>query len=191
MPPKPRYDRETVLDAALEVARHDGLSAVTARSVAKRLGASTAPVTSYFDSMEALSRAVVERVVATLVGRIADSASRMSGDDPLHVAAFAMARFAADEPRLYEALFLVPHATPPDWVALRRGFAEGLGETARYAGLPSKARDAVAWRASVVTHGICIEVWSGRWAKTSDAALKRLVVELVEPVIARFLGERA
>ncbi|MBO6734694.1 MAG: TetR family transcriptional regulator, partial [Roseitalea sp.] len=48
-----------VLDAALEVARHDGLSAVTARSVAKRLGASTAPVTSYFDSMEALSRAVV------------------------------------------------------------------------------------------------------------------------------------
>ncbi|MEC7520915.1 MAG: TetR/AcrR family transcriptional regulator [Myxococcota bacterium] len=187
MPPKPRFDRDTVLDAAMEVARRDGFAAVTARSVAKALGASTAPVTSYFDNMESLGRAVVGRVVEALIRRISET----EGEDPLHVAAFAMARFAADEPRLYEALFLVPHAAPPDWVALRRGFAEGMGEAPRYAALSTRDRDAVAWRASVVTHGICIEVWSGRWAKTSDAALRRLVADLVEPVVARFLAERA
>ena len=105
-----------VLTAAVELARGEGLAAVTARSVARALGASTAPVSSYFRSMEALRAAVVDRVVERLIAAIAAT----DGPDPLRAAAFAMIRFTAREPRLYEALFLVPHATPPDWVTLRR-----------------------------------------------------------------------
>jgi hypothetical protein len=54
----------------------------------------------------------------------------------------------------------------------------------RFAGLTPRQRDAAAWRASVVSHGVCIEIGSGRWKRTDDAALRRLVDALVEPVIA-------
>jgi len=185
MPPKPRYSRDAVLDAALDVARRDGLAAVSARSVAKELDSSTAPVSSYFDSMPALVASVVERIIAMLITYVDET----GGDDPLLDGSFAMVRFCADEPRLYEALFLTTHAATPDWVALRRRFSGGLGRDPRYASLSAKARDAVAWRASVVTHGICIEVWSARWTKTGDASLRRLVDELVEPVIASHLSQ--
>ena len=187
MPPRPKYSRDAVLDAAVEVARRDGLSAVSARSVAKELASSTAPVSSYFDSMQALNEAVVERILGRLLAYVDET----PGPDPLLAGALAFARFATHEPRLYEGLFLVTHASPPDWVGLRRRFARDLGDSARYGALGARLRDAVAWRATVVTHGICIEIWSGRWERTDDASLRRLVEDLVEPVIAAFLAARA
>ncbi|MEN0067605.1 MAG: TetR/AcrR family transcriptional regulator, partial [Myxococcota bacterium] len=178
-----RYTRDTVLNATLEVIRREGLRAVSARSVAKALDASTAPVSAAFDSMQALIEAAVDRIIALLLATL--EAAR--GPDPLRAAAFGFARFTADEPNYYEALFLLPHAVPPDWVRLRRSFSERLDRHERFGDLSPRQRDALAWRASVVTHGICIEIWSGRWARTDDEALRRLVDQLVEPITAMYL----
>ena len=185
MPPKTRYTRDVVLDATLEVIRQDGLRAVSARSVAKALDASTAPVTAAFTSMQALAAAAVERILVGLVAKL----EAAEGPDPLRAAAFGFARFTADTPNFYEAVFLLPHDVPPDWVRLRRSFAERLDRGDRFRGLTARQRDALAWRVSVVTHGICIEIWSGRWDRTSDEALRRLVDQLVEPITAAYLAD--
>lgn len=186
MPPKTRFDREAVLRAALEVAREQGLGAVTARAVAKALGASTAPVSAAFDGMPALVEALVQHLAERLRSLVDDTPA----EDPLHGGALAFARFARDEPRLYEALFLVPHDVPPDWAGLRRSFSKGLVGVPRYASLSPRARDALAWRATLVAHGLGVEVWSGRLLRASDAALRRLIGELVEPVIVAYLDAR-
>jgi len=185
MPPKIRYSRDAVLEAALEVVRRDGLRAVSARSVARALDASTAPVSAAFPSMQGLVDAALERLLAGLVATLEEA----RGPDPLRAAAFGFARFTADDPNFYAALFLHPHAEPPDWVAVRRSFSERLDRHPRFRGLTARQRDALAWRASVVTHGICIEIWSGRWTRTSDDALRRLVDQLVEPVTAAYLRD--
>jgi len=185
MPPRTRFTPDVVLDAALAVVRREGLRAVSARSVARELGASTAPVSTAFGSMSGLSDAVVEAILGRLVAGV-DAAE---GPDPLRAAAFAFARFTADEPAYYEALFLHPHDEPPDWVRVRRSFAERLDRSERFAALSARQRDALAWRASVVAHGICIEIWSGRWTRTDDASLRRLVDQLVEPVTAAYLEQ--
>lgn len=39
-----------------------------------------------------------------------------------------------------------------------------------------------------MSHGVCIEIGSGRWKRTDDAALRRLVDALVEPVIAAYVA---
>lgn len=181
MPPKIRYTKEHVLKAALEVVHKDGLEAMSARTVAAALGCSTAPVSAAFENMQALHDAVVNAIISQLLAKI--EAAHATKTDPVRGAAFAIARFTADHPRFYEALFLHNHQTTPDWAALRSSFSKDLGTSERYATLDARQRDALAWRASVVTHGICIEIWSGRWAKTSDAALKRLIDQLVEPII--------
>ncbi len=188
MPPKTRYTRETVLEAALQVVRIEGLAALSARSVAKELGSSTAPVSSCFENMQALSDAVVAAIIERLLAAI-DSRVATPGD-PIRSAAFAIARFTADFPRFYEALFLHAHPNPPDWAALRTSFSRPLGKSERYARLTERQRDALAWRASVVTHGVCIEIWSGRLPRTSDEALWRLVDQLVEPIVAATIERR-
>ncbi|MEM7435511.1 MAG: TetR/AcrR family transcriptional regulator [Myxococcota bacterium] len=187
MPPKTRYTRQAVLDAALEVVRSDGLRGVSARTVAKALGASTAPVLATFESMQALTDAVVAALIEELIAAI----DATEASDPIRAAAFAMARFTTDHPYYYEALFLHTHPSPPDWVALRAGFSGPLDVSERFGHLGRRQRDALAWRASVVAHGICIEIWSGRWTRTSDRAIWRLVDQLVEPIIGVFLAERS
>ena len=124
-----------------------------------------------------------------LGARLVAAVEEAEGPDPVRAASFAFARFTADTPSFYEALFLLPHAPPPDWVRVRRSFAEGLDRSERFGALTARQRDALAWRASVVTHGICIEVWSGRWARTDDDSLRRLVDQLVEPITAAYLRD--
>jgi len=52
MPPKQRYTREEVIATALDIARKDGLSTVTARDLGKRLGCSSSPVFTAFRNMD-------------------------------------------------------------------------------------------------------------------------------------------
>lgn len=184
MPPKTRYTREAVLDAALQVVRKDGLRGVSARTVARVLGSSTAPVTSAFENMQALS----EAVVAALIDELLAAIDATEASDPIRAAAFAMARFTADQPRYYEALFLHPHESPPDWVEVRGRFSLPLADSDRFGHLGPRERNALAWRASVVAHGIGIEIWSGRWTKTSDEALWRIVDQIVEPIVQAALA---
>lgn len=181
MPPKTKYTAESVLEAALKVVEEEGFAGVSARTVARTLGASTAPVSSAFENMQSLHDAVIRAIIEQLLAAVA--AHEATDADPLRAASFAIARFTADHPRFYEALFLHPHDPPPDWAALRASFSRPLGNSPRYAHLNARQRDALAWRASVVTHGICVEIWSGRWARTTDDALWRLVDQLVDPII--------
>ena len=52
MPPKPKFTREEIVAAALQVVRTRGLEALTTREIAAELGTSTRPIFTYFESME-------------------------------------------------------------------------------------------------------------------------------------------
>ena len=54
VPPKIRYDREAVLQAAYRIARSQGAEAVNARAIARELGCSTQPIFRAFSGMEEL-----------------------------------------------------------------------------------------------------------------------------------------
>ena len=60
MPPKIRYSRESIIEAAFEVVRADGEEHLNARTVARRLGCSTQPVLYHFADMKELYRVMKE-----------------------------------------------------------------------------------------------------------------------------------
>ena len=53
MPAVRKVSKEQIIDAAVEVLRDDGFSAINARSVAKKLGCSTQPIYFSFKNMGA------------------------------------------------------------------------------------------------------------------------------------------
>lgn len=61
MPPKAETEREAVLDAVMDIIEEKGFDAVSARSVAARLGISTQPIYRLFGDMDAVRRAALER----------------------------------------------------------------------------------------------------------------------------------
>ena len=54
MPPRKRIFREDILNAAVGLVREEGPAALSVRNIAKKLGCSTQPVYSEFESMETL-----------------------------------------------------------------------------------------------------------------------------------------
>lgn len=61
MPPKPKYDREKIIDIAVNLVREKGADALTAREMAKYLCTSSRPIFTAFENMSELKKAVIDR----------------------------------------------------------------------------------------------------------------------------------
>ena len=179
MPPRTRFSRERILDAAIVLTRSQGIARVSARALAAELGCSTAPIFTRFASMDALLEALLDRIIERFV-TVTDS---VPDPDPLFAAGLGMVRFAADEPRLYEALFLTHHRYHFKWGPIRRTLAQRMASHPRYASLDEAARFGLIGRASVVVHGLGVEVWSGRLPSPSLVVLRDLLNQLAGPLV--------
>ena len=60
MPPKPKFTREEITAAALELVSEQGIEALTARNRGMRLGSSARPIFTVFRSMEEVQQEVLE-----------------------------------------------------------------------------------------------------------------------------------
>ena len=103
MPPKAKYTRAEIVDAAYELVREQGSEALTAREVAKRLGTSPSPIFALFRDMEELKSAVKERASACFGSYMADA-------EQYHPAykrrGMQWVKFAQEEPLLFRLLFM-------------------------------------------------------------------------------------
>ena len=105
MPPRIRITQEAIVDAAVDLIRRHGMSALNARRLAAELGCSTQPLFSNFDSMDALLEAVIRR--ATDIYRQSQIDAMGKGDLPPYKASgMAYIRFAAEEKELFHLLFM-------------------------------------------------------------------------------------
>ena len=62
MPPKARFTKERIEEAAYQLTRERGFEAIAAREVAKSLGMTVTPIFTYFSGMEELKTAVRDRI---------------------------------------------------------------------------------------------------------------------------------
>lgn len=103
MPPKPKFTKEEIVAAALELVSEQGMEALTARNLGMRLGSSARPIFTVFRSMEEVQQEV--RVAAMRRFEAFISGGR---DDAPAFKRFGiqMVRFAVEEPKLYQLLFM-------------------------------------------------------------------------------------
>ena len=103
MPPKAKFTRQEIVDAAVEIARRAPLEAVTAQELASVLGTSTRPVFTYFRTLEEVRAAVVEEA-GKIFGRYVERG--LSMNPPFKGYGMETIRFAREEPNLFRLLFL-------------------------------------------------------------------------------------
>lgn len=103
MPPKPKYTKEEIVNAAYELTREKGIDAVVAREVGKRLNASSSPIFTVWNSMDELKEEVRKLAKQKYQAYMADIF-----DYSPSFKEFGMrwVGFAAEEPNLYRLLFL-------------------------------------------------------------------------------------
>lgn len=105
MPPKCKFSREEIIDAALELTRERGFDAVSARSLGEKLGSSPRPIFGYFESMAQVQSAIIK--AASELFWSFQRAEEGSGKYPPYKASgMAYIRFAREERELFKLLFM-------------------------------------------------------------------------------------
>lgn len=101
--PKQRITKETVVDAAFEIARSSGMGQVMVKNIAGKIGCSVQPIYSYCTNMEGLRRDVADRARCFIKEYIA---AHIDPDDLFRSTGKAYIRLAEEEPQLFKIFIL-------------------------------------------------------------------------------------
>ncbi|MCM1114036.1 MAG: TetR/AcrR family transcriptional regulator [Clostridium sp.] len=103
MPPKAKYTEQQIINIAYDIVRTDGANALTARNLAKALGASTGTIFSMFDTVTEIQNAVIDKGKARYAEYIQEG---LRQPIPFKGAGMKYIQFAKDEPELFKLLFM-------------------------------------------------------------------------------------
>jgi len=105
MPPKCRFTREQIVQVALELTAEKGIGALTARSLAQRLGSSAKPIFGLFTNMEEVQQEVLKAADQRYQAYLQEDMS--AGQYPPYKASgMAYIRFAREQRELFKLLFM-------------------------------------------------------------------------------------
>jgi AcrR family transcriptional regulator len=102
MPPKVKYSKEQIVNAAFELVRREGKGALTARGLASELNTSTAPIFTAFSSIDEVCAAVRGKILALYSSYINEG---LSWELPFKGAGRMYIKFAKDEPNFFKMLW--------------------------------------------------------------------------------------
>ncbi len=110
MPPKAKFTKEQIVNAALDIIRENGTSELTARALGKRLGSSACPIFTVFDNMEEV---LTETVKAAKILYSSYIKEGIKAAPAFKGVGMQYLNFAVREPKLFQLLFMTEQAQNP------------------------------------------------------------------------------
>lgn len=171
------YSRDQVIDAAFELVREKGWTAVTTRAIAKKLGSSTMPIYSHVQSVDEL-----EKELRNKARQLQKSFQQYPyTEHALLNLAFGYVVFARDEKSLFRFLYLEKPAEidMEDGKKMREGFLIEFGEDSEESKalmeLKRAGQESLVQYTWIFTHGLAMLVNAGTFGSNSDKAIMRFL----------------
>jgi len=180
MPPKNKFTREEIIEAAFEVAREEGFSKITARSVASRLNSSVAPIYVNFKTIDELVQAVVQRVFALSEELLV----KQKGQNLFENIGKASLAFARDYPVLFRELVLKPNPYMTSYEETEKAMVEALKENEEMKGWNVEERRRLLLKMRIFQLGLSAMVANGHvpsWL--DDQESEKLLMETGEQLL--------
>lgn len=183
--PKVKISRKAIVDAALDVARGQGLEAVTAKRLADRLHCSTQPVYWVFETMDNLRQAVIEAAWGEYLRYL----HRAVPDVPPYKAAgLNYVRFAQEQPRLFQMLFMSRREGAPAFgYGAQPQDREIMALVEKATGLPPSLAGKMYLDMWLFMHGIATMVATGA-GSFSQEDIGRMGSDVFLALLERFRG---
>ena len=102
MPAKRKTQKEDILKASISIISHEGLNALNARKLAKKLGCSTQPLFYIYENMDVLKKDVIDEIVKIFDREVLKSET---GQLEYKDIGINYIRFAKDEPEFFKIMF--------------------------------------------------------------------------------------
>ena len=157
MPPKCKFTREEIIQAALNIAKKEGIASVTARALGAELGSSSKPVFSVFENMEEVQAEVRKAAKAVYAGYVQAGLNQelaFKGVGTQYIL------FAIREPKLFQLLFMSEQPRKPSVSGILPiiddSYEKILLSVQNGYGLEKKAAEKLYRHLWIYTHGIAV-----------------------------------
>lgn len=178
MPPKKKFDQETVINAAFQVLRKEGFQAVTARSVARELGSSTTPIYWVLESMDKVEEALRLKTLQLM----AEFQARKYTDNEFSNLAVGYVEFARKEAPLFR--FLLQDNTKPLNIHEKGVFHDALKTImgkeppfgAFFGEIDQSSMDKLTLQSWIFTHGLAMAVSSNLLRFETEKEIENLIL---------------
>jgi AcrR family transcriptional regulator len=158
MPPSARFGKEEIVEAALQIVHEGGIAQLSARNVADKMGASTAPIYSCFPSMEELVKAVYlaanDRMLEYMTHQWTNALFLNMG--------IGMTLLARDEPNFYKMLHFEIPPFEYDAPAERERYLALMENDPLFSGMPRELLMSLLQTMTIVTNGLAAYVCIGK-----------------------------
>jgi len=180
MPPKTKFDKEAIVEAAFAIAKEEGFAGITARSVAKRLRCSVAPIYLNFGTIDDLIKAVVERVFALLDEML----KKQKGPDLFENIGKASLVFAREYPVLFRELVMQKNPYMASYETVQEAMVKALAEDENMRGLTYDERKRLLLKMRIFQTGISVMAANGHLPSwLDDQAAEALLMETGEDLL--------
>lgn len=175
MPPKIRFTREDLASAAFAIVREEGTDALTARSLAKRVGCSVCPVFSSFKDMDEVHAAVRDKA-EKLFTEYMDVAENYN--PAYKKRGMQWIKFAQEEKNLFRMMFMAPTGVHDDIALAVKTVRFGREDDIRiimrdYHATPEQA-ELMFDQMWIYTYGLCVLCATGMCDFSEAEAATRL-----------------
>lgn len=189
MPPKAKFTREEIVNAAFEIVRRDGFEALTARGLGAELKSSARPIFTVFRSMEEVQAEVVKKA-----RRLYESYEdrEMSGQNAFKGSGTGYIRFAAEEPKLFRLFFMKEQSDVPDSERVLQtidGYYEKiLNAVESEYGFDRETAERVYLHMWLYSHGIAVSI-ATKICTFTEEQISGMLTEVCSSIIAKIKRE--
>lgn len=155
MPPRAKFTKNEIVEAAMQIVREHGLEAVTSRELGKRLGSSACPIFTVFSNMEEVKSEIIIETKEIYKGYVMEG---LKQDVAFRGVGYAYIQFAIREPKLFHLLFMSEQSEPTDkehtLMLIDANYEEILNSVKEPYGLQEEEAKRLYQHLWVYTHGI-------------------------------------
>jgi AcrR family transcriptional regulator len=191
MPPKAKFTKEQITQAALDMIREKGTDSLTARALGDKLGSSACPIFTVFKNMEEVQQSAVEEAKALYKeyvnrGLAEIPAFKGVGTQYIH--------FAINEPNLFQLLFMTKQPSISDiegvLPVIEESYDEILASITSSYGVESDVAERLYRHLWIYTHGIATLCVTKMCSFTGEE-ISTMMTEIFISLLKNIKGEQS
>lgn len=185
MPKKAIFKKKQIHNKAYEMFEKYGLDEITARSLAKALNASPAPIYSYYDSMEVLKDELIERAKKRFIEYLHNEETEL---EFLNIG-LGICYFAREEKQLFRSIFL-KDISYRDLIREFRDIVKAeMSRDERFKNLSNERKVELLLDSWIYVHGFATLIATGYFENPTNEFIKERLMAAPATLLYRKLEE--
>jgi len=184
MPKKPIFTREDIINAAFSMLERGALEDITARSLAKELHCSPAPIYGLFVSMDDLKKELINRAKALFLTYV----SKEKEELPFLNIGLGICKFAREEKQLFKSIFLRNSSYSTLISEFHNIIFDEMQKDERFEKLSEDVKETLTIDCWTYAHGLSTLITTGYFKHPSDNFIRQRLISGPASIIYYHLG---